>query len=68
MTKQLRIIFYLADFLRISSLGSSLSDSPEGLFKEVREESGFLQQRADSRYIKRLLLIKENQISQVKEI
>ena len=68
MTKQLRIIFYLADFLRTSSLGSSLSDSPEGLFKEVREESGFLQQRADSRYIKRLLLIKENQISQVKEI
>ena len=68
MTKQLRIIFYLADFLRTSSLGSSLSDSSEGLFKEVREESGFLQQKADSRYIKRLLLIKENQISQVKEI
>ena len=38
--------------------------------EEVREESGYigvLQQRPGSRNIKRLLLIKENQISQVNE-
>ena len=42
----------------------------KGCSKEVREQSGFigvLQQRTGSLNIKRLLLIKENQTSQVKE-
>ena len=52
-------MFYLADFLRTQAWD-----------EEVREEAGYigvLQQRPGSQNIKRLLLIKENQTSQVNE-
>ena len=65
-------MFYLVDLLRTSSLGDRLSGSFEGLLQRGKVESQdtqeILQQRLGSRNIKRLLLIKENQISQVKEV
>ena len=57
----MRIIFYLADFLKTSSPRGSLSDGSTGLLQDKREEPGHigvLQQRV-------LLLIKENQVSQI---
>ena len=62
-------MFYSADIHRTSSLGDRISTLRD-CSKEVRGELGsteVLQQRAGSWNIKRLLLIKENQISQVKE-
>ena len=64
-------MFYLVEFLRDSSPGNSISSSPERTaLRRGGEEPGYievLQQRADSMNINRLLLMKENQISQVKE-
>ena len=56
---------------RTSSSGHRIPSKPERTaMRRWGEELGFievLQQRADSLNIKRLLLIKENQISQIKE-
>ena len=56
---------------RTSSPGDSISSDPERTAPRRRgEEPGYtevLQQRAGSLNIKRLLLLKENQLSQVKE-
>ena len=64
------IIFHLADFLRTSSLGGRLSDSSEGLLQRDKGGTrwkGVLQERPGSRYINRLLLIKESNIYQISE-
>ena len=62
---------YLAEIFRTSSPGDSISSSPErAAWRRWVGEPGFievLKQRAGSLNVKRLLLIKENQISQVKE-
>ena len=63
-------MFYLVGIFRTSSLGDSISDYLERTAPRrwVGEESGYievLQGRAGDLNIKRLLLIKENQISQV---
>ena len=64
-------MYYLVGIFRISSLGESISINPEGTaLRRQGEEPDYikvLQQRAGSLSIKRLLLIKKNQISQVKE-
>ena len=63
-------MFYLADFLRTSSPGAASQMALTDCSKEVREEPGYIgvfQQSSGSQNIKRLLLIKENQTSQVKE-
>ena len=58
---------YLAEIFRTSSPGESISSDPEGTARRGQVgEPGFievLKQRAGSLNIKRLLLIKENQIS-----
>ena len=65
------VVFYSAGIFRTSSLGSSTLNNPERTaLRRWREEPGFrevLQQRQDSLNVKRYLLIKENQISQVKK-
>ena len=65
-------MFYLLGIFRTLSLGDSISSSPERTaLRRPGEEPGYievLQQRAGSLNIKRLLLIKENQISPVKEL
>ena len=64
-------MFYSAGIFRTSSLGGSISSNPERT--APRRQGGkpgyieVLQQRAGSPNVKRLLLIKENQVSQVKE-
>ena len=62
---------YLVGIFRTSSLGDSISSKPERTApRRWAEEPGcieVLQQSAGSQNIKRLLLIKENQISQVKK-
>ena len=66
-------MFYSANFLRTSSSGHSISDNAEKTVPKSQGGRGnqdiqeFLQQRPGIRNIKRLLLIKENQTSQVKE-
>ena len=64
-------MFYLVGVFRTSGLGDSISSNPaRTALRRGGEEPGYievLQQRADSMNIKRLLLMKENQISQVKE-
>ena len=62
-------MFYLADIFRTSNLGNSISDNAgktilgrQGGSQDIRV---FSQQRTGSWNVKRLLLIKENQISQV---
>ena len=64
-------MFYSVGIFRTSNLGDSISSDPERTAPRRRgEEPGYievLQQRAGSLNIKRLLLLKENQISQVKE-
>ena len=69
-TQKLRIMFYLADKTEDLSLGHSISDRSEGLV--WRGQGGariyeFLQQRPGGQNFKRLLLIKENPLSGVKE-
>ena len=65
-------MFYLLGIFRTLSPGDSISSNPERtVLRRPGEEPGyieFLQQRAGSLNIKRLLLIKENQISPVKEL
>ena len=65
-------MFYLVEMFRTSSLGDSNSSNPERTaLRRPGEEPDYievLQQRAGSLNIKRLLLIKENQISPVKEL
>ena len=65
-------MFYSVGVFRTSDLGDSVSSNPERTaLRRGGEEPGYievLQQWAGSLNIKRLLLIKENQISQVKEI
>ena len=62
---------YLVGIFRTSSLGESISSNPERTApRRQGEEPDYikvLQQRAGSLNVKRLLLIKENQIYQVKE-
>ena len=64
-------MFYLVGIFRMSSPEDSISSNPERTALRRRgEKPGYLevlQQRAGSLNIKRLLLIKENQISPVKE-
>ena len=60
------------DLLRTSSPGDSVSDSSEGLLQKVQGGAriynmGALQQKPGSRNIKRLLLVKEYQTSQVND-
>ena len=65
-------MFYLVDKSEDLSPGHSISDNSEGLVQRgkggARIYRGFCNKRPSSRNIKRLLLIKENQISQVNEI
>ena len=63
-------MLYLADFLRIKSQKTASQIALGDLSEEVREEPGWigiLQQKSGSSNIERLLLIKENQTSQVNE-
>ena len=64
-------MFYSAGIFRTSSPGGSISSNPERTAPRRRSGEpgyiGVLQQRAGSLNIKRLLLVKENQISQIKE-
>ena len=64
-------MFYLVEIFKISSPGDSISGDPEKTALRRRvEEPGYievLQQRAGRLNIKRLLFIKGNKISQVKE-
>ena len=64
-------MFCWVGIFRTSSLGDSISSNPERTaLRRQGDEPGYikvLQQRAGSLNIERLLLIKENQISQVKE-
>ena len=64
-------MFYLVEMFRTSSLGDSNSSNPKRTAQSRRGEkpgnTEVLQQRTGSLNIKRLLLIKENQTSQVKE-
>ena len=61
-------MFYLVEFLRDSSPGNTISSSPERTALRRRgEEPGYRNFATISLNVKRLLLIKENQISQVKE-
>ena len=61
----LKVESYSVRSFRTSSLGGSNSNNPERT--ALRSQGGVLQQRAGSQNIKSLLVIKENQISQVKE-
>ena len=61
----LKVESYSVRSFRTSSLGGSNSNNPERI--ALRRQGGVLQQRAGSQNIKSLLVIKENQISQVKE-
>ena len=64
-------MFYLAGIFRIPSPGDSISSNPERTVLRKRgEDPGYIevfQERESSLNIKRLLLMKENQIDQVKE-
>ena len=64
-------MFYSVGIFRTSSPGGSISSNPErtALRRQAGEPGhiGVLQQRAGSLNVKRLLLTKENQTSQVKE-
>ena len=61
-------VFYLVVFLRTSSLEDSLSDSSEGLFRRGKGGDRIYREFCNKyQIIKRLLLIEENQISQVNE-
>ena len=64
-------MFYSVGVFRTSGLGDSISSNPaRTALRRGGEEPGYieaLQQWAGSLNIKRLLLIKENQLSQVKE-
>ena len=60
------------EIFRTSSLGGSISNNPEVICtsKEVHRELGHikvLQQKIGNQEHQRLLLMKENQISQIKE-
>ena len=62
---------FFRETFRTSGPGDSISSDPEKTLRRRKEEPGcyieVLQQRADSLNIKTVLLIKEDQISQVKE-
>ena len=70
-TEKLRVMLYLVGIFRTSSPGDGLSSNPERTApRRWGEEPGYrevLLEMASSLNIKRLLFIKENQISQVKE-
>ena len=63
-------MFYSVGIFRTSSLGGSISSNPERTALRRREEepgcTEVLRQRAASLNIKSLLIIKENQITQVR--
>ena len=67
----LRVMFYSADIWRTLSLGHSISDNAEKLFRRgkwgARIYRDFCNKRPGSWTIKGLLLIKENEITQIKE-
>ena len=77
-----RVTFYLVGIFRTSSLGGSFSNNPERTpLRMQREEPGYVEvlqqrvgslkfcnKRAGSLNVKRLLLIKGNQMFQVKEV
>ena len=66
-------MFYLVEIFRTSSLGGSISNNPErteNCSEEVHRKLGHiqvLQQKLGNQEHQRLLLMKENQISQIKE-
>ena len=64
-------MFYVVGIFRTLGLGDSISNDYERTaLRRQEEQPGYteaLQQRASSLNIKRLLLIKENRISQIKE-
>ena len=68
-----RELFYLVEIFRTSSLGGSISNNPERTeicSEEVHRKLGHiqvLQQKLGNQEHQRLLLMKENQISQIKE-
>ena len=70
-TQKLRVVFYLVGIFKTSSMRDSISSNVARTLRRRRgEEPGYiegLQQRAGSLNIKRVLQIKENQTSQVKE-
>ena len=65
-------MFYLMGMFRTPSPEDSISSDPKRIaLRRQGEEPGYievLQQRAGSLNIKRVLLVKENQISQIKEL
>ena len=67
-TWKLKVRVYLACVLRTSSQGHRSLRSLWGTALKSQNVWEFLQQRAGSQNIKRLLIIKENQTSQVNEI
>ena len=67
---KVRVMFYLVDFLRISSLGHSISDNTEKIVLKGQREGSqiyrvFCNKRLGNKNIKSLLLIKADQRSQV---
>ena len=63
-------MFYLAENFRTKAQEAASSVTLKELLQEVGEQPGYIElllQRAGSLNIRRLSLIKENQISQVKE-
>ena len=67
---KVRVMFYLADFLRTSSLGCSISDNIEITVLKGRGEGSriyrvFCSKTLGNQNIKRLLLIEADQTSQV---
>ena len=64
-------MFYLVGSFRISSPGGSISSNPERtVLRKRAEDPGYIevfQEREGSLNIKRLILMKGNHISQVKE-
>ena len=61
-------MFYLTGFLRTQAREAAFQVALRDCSQEAREESGYigvLQQRPASWDIKRLLLMKENQLSQI---
>ena len=69
-SKSWELFFYLAGIFRTSNGWDSISSNPEITSPRRQEKPGYtdlLQQRAGSLNFKRLLLIRGNQISQVKK-
>ena len=66
-SQKLRVMFYLEDKTEDLSLDTASQKTLRDCSKKIREDPGYIQvfaKRPDSQNINRLLLIKENQVSQ----